>query len=136
MSGYIHQYNFHIGEYVSSSRFAKYIQSLQWNIDRAQTRYLILFKNPKRFLYTKKFSFSFTFHISCRVFISYTQPFPFMKVAIISFSCYAYWTATFSFPSFSYWQGSLRIKFLIHEVVDLCYFIYKCNLNSICNSVL
>ena len=85
MSSYIHQYNFHIGEYASSSRFAKYIQSLQWNIDRAQTRYLILFKNPKRFLYTKKFSFSSTFHISCRVFISYTQPFPFMKVAIISF---------------------------------------------------
>ena len=42
--------------------------------------------------------------ISHAVFVSYPKPFLFMKIAIISFLCYAYWTATFSFPSFSYWQ--------------------------------
>ena len=43
--------------------------------------------------------------ISHAVFLSYPKPFLFMKGVIISFLCYAYWTATFSLPTFSYWQG-------------------------------
>ena len=72
-------------------------------IERKQDTWSFL-KTKNVFLFTKKLFSSFTLHISCRVFISCTKPFLFMKVAIISFLCYAYWTDTFSSPSFSYWE--------------------------------
>ena len=72
-----------------------------WSFLKTQNVFYTQRSSPSRLLIISHAVYSYRIH---------TKPFPFMKVAIISFSCYAYWTATFSFPSFSYWQGSLRIK--------------------------